>query len=367
MQRDLVVRVQRGDHDAFSALAAGAIGHLSDVAGLILVASLVATCTTGTAPSGVGPTGVAATTEATSGALAGATPLPRSQLLPSVGRILFIVEQPEGNHVVYVDRVGLHDVATTDPTLAKASWAPGDTILFDSEREGNLRHVFRMGIDGLAVVQLTSGGDIQERPTISPDGSLIAFADFEGSFPESHGLWVANGDGSHGRQLTPDGKKYADNADTSPAFSPDGKWLVFERAPDFKSGRGGLFLIHPDGSGLRRLTDDDSGAGYPRWSPDGRQILFSGHYDGTTLLPGPLWVVDVKSGAITALTDPKDPGASSEGDWSPDGTQIVYKYFAPGMDHNELRLIAADGTLQTTFWVPGPSDGGGAETPDWGR
>jgi hypothetical protein len=36
------------------------------------------------------------------------------------------------------------------------------------------------------------------------------------------------------------------------------------------------------------------------------------------------------------------------------------------MNHNELRLIDAEGTHLTTPWVPGPLDGGGAETPDWG-
>jgi hypothetical protein len=94
--------------------------------------------------------------------------------------------------------------------------------------------------------------------------------------------------------------------------------------------------------------------------------LFSGNYEGKTFIPGPLSVVDVASGAVTALTDPNDPGAASEGDWSVDGTQIIFKYFAPGMDHNELRLVDADGANERTFWVPGPSDGGGAETPDWG-
>jgi Tol biopolymer transport system component len=327
----------------------------------LLGASMLAGCSASASPTPAGPT-----PETSPGSVSSAPTLATPLAIPTTGRILFIVEHDEGNHVLYIDQSGLHDIATTDPTLAKASWAPDGTILFDSERDGGLRHIFRMGSDGQSVVQLTSGPSIQERPAISPDGSTIAYSESEGAFVKSHGLWVANADGSNPRQLTPDGKPDVDSADTSPAFSPDGAWIVFERAALFTSGQSGLVLIHPDGSGLRRLTDDALGAGYPRWSPDGKQILFSQHYDGTTFVPGPLWVVDVASGKVTALTDPTDPGISTEGDWSPDGRQIAYKYFAPAMDHNELRLVDADGTHESTFWVP-PSGVGGAETPDWGR
>jgi len=326
----------------------------------ILAAGLIAACGTG----GVGPAATTTTSPGgTSGAQPTATVRTTSQPLPKAGRILFVIESESGNRVVYLDSSGQHEIATNDPTLAKASWAPGDTILFDSERDVR-RHVFRMGSDGKSVVELTSGAAFQERPAIAPDGSTIAYAEFEDSFVLFHGLFVANADGSNPRQLTPAGPPGVDSADTSPAFSPDGKWLAFERL--LGSGEAGLFLIHPDGTGLRRLTDDALGAGYPRWSLDGKRILFSQHYDGTTFVPGPLWVIDVNGGRPIPLTDPNDPGASGEGDWSPDGRQIVYKYFAPGMDHNELRLIDADGTHMTTLWVPGPSDGGGAETPDWG-
>jgi TolB protein len=333
----------------------------------ILAAMLLAACGSGA----VGPVASRATpTEGPAATTAQATPTStsttRPQPLPAAGRILFIVEDPGGNRIEILDPSGHHEIATTDPTLAKASWAPRDTIVFDSERNV-LRHVFRMAADGTSVVQLTSGAAFQERPAMSPDGKTIAYAEFEAAFVLSHGLFAADADGSHPRQLTPNGKRGVDSADTSPAFSPDGTWIAFERVTGLAPGQAGLFLIHPDGTGLRRLTDDTLGAGYPRWSPDGRRILFTQNADGTTFLPGPLWVVDIAGGDPVALTSPTDPGISMEGDWSSDGSQIVYVYFAPGMDHNELRVVDADGTNMTTLWAPGPGEGGGAETPDWGR
>ena len=283
--------------------------------------------------------------------------------VPSDGRILFVIEGSGENRPAFLDKNGLHLIPTVlDTTLAKASWASRDTIIFDSERDVR-RHIFRMGLDGRDVVELTSGDAIQERPAISPDGSTIAYADVVDAYLGADlGLHLANADGTNPRALTKGHNGGVDGNDTSPAFSPDGQWIAFERAVDYDSGKGGLFLIRIDGKGLRRLTDDTLGAGYPRWSPDGKRILFSQRVEATTFAAGPLWVVDIAGGKPTPLTDPKDPGISFSGDWSPDGGQIVFDYFVPGASQTELRVVNADGTHPSTLWT---APGYGAETPDW--
>jgi TolB protein len=255
----------------------------------------------------------------------------------------------------------LHEIATIrDDTLAKASWASADSIIFDSERDVR-RHIFRMGLDGSDVLQLTSGAAIQERPAVSPDGSTIAYADIvDAPLGADLGLHLANADGTNPRALTKGHAGGVDGNDTSPAFSPDGRWIAFERAIDYESGKGGLFLIRVDGTGQRRLTDDTLGAGYPRWSPDGKHILFSQRVEATTFAPGPLWIVDVAGGKPRPLTDPRDPGWSFSGDWSPDGRQIAFDYFLPGASQAELRVMDADGTHPVTLLTCG------CETPDWG-
>ena len=94
--------------------------------------------------------------------------------------------------------------------------------------------------------------------------------------------------------------------------------------------RQGRPVPHPDRwSGLRRLTDDTLGAGYPRWSPDGKRILFSQRVEATTFAPGPLWVVDVAGGKPMPLTDPTDPGLVL-GRLVAGRRQIVFDYFVPG-------------------------------------
>ena len=94
-----------------------------------------------------------------------------------------------------------------------------------------------------------------------------------------------------------------------------------------------------------------------------RRILYTEHQDDLAALSHRLWIVDVEGGAPRPLTRASDPGVWSEGDWSPDGRTIVAKYWRPGWDHNELRLLNADGTDARTLWVS-PS-GHSAETPDW--
>ena len=118
-----------------------------------------------------------------------------------------------------------------------------------------------------------------------------------------------------------------------------------------------------DGSGLRQLTHAaplvPDGA---RWSPDGRQVLFSTDH-GATPSDWAVWVIDADGTDLTRLT-PRDGTLNFESDWSPDGTHIVFKHFEDGDDFNSLRVMEADGSAVVTI-LTNPS-GQTSETPDWG-
>src|SRR2546428_134264 len=97
--------------------------------------------------------------------------------------------------------------------------------------------------------------------------------------PVQTGLFLANGDGSGERALLP-----VTGLDYSPALSADRQWIVFSSTRDARfeevPGRWdhvestGVYVVRRDGTGLRRVTPAGGFAGTPRWSPDGRRIVY---------------------------------------------------------------------------------------------
>src|SRR4029077_11074809 len=71
------------------------------------------------------------------------------------------------------------------------------------------------------------------------------------------------------------------NGIQTPNWSPDGKQLVFT---GFSNGFTDLFIINRDGTGLRRLTNDKFADLHPSWSPDGKTIAFVTAPDSKTAL-----------------------------------------------------------------------------------
>jgi len=108
-------------------------------------------------------------------------------------------------------------------------------------------------------------------PAISPDGKLAVVPVTRYDVGQNKGLtdlWLIPTAGGEARRLTSD-----DGADTSPSFSPDGKWIAFlsKRGEDRKNQ---VYVIATDGGEARRVTHVPNGAEAPRWFPDSRRIGF---------------------------------------------------------------------------------------------
>jgi TolB protein len=122
----------------------------------------------------------------------------------------------------------------------------------------------------------------EQVPRWSPDGRKLVFyrwrsatGDPTEESPDAQAaVFTANVDGSGLKQLTPWKLRCGD-----PDWSPDGSMIICATHPpgDFDGGQGELYAMKPDGSGLRALTKngtDGPRAGHPRFTPDGKAILY---------------------------------------------------------------------------------------------
>ena len=111
-----------------------------------------------------------------------------------------------------------------------------------------------------------------------------------------------------------------------PQVSPDGKWVLFSAVHvDLQANKKTphLWLVPVAGGEARQLTSDPAGEDRGRFSPDGRQVIFTSSRDGSSQI----WMAGFDSGS-GALTSPqKITNISTEADggiWSPDGKNILF-------------------------------------------
>lgn len=107
----------------------------------------------------------------------------------------------------------------------------------------------------------------------SPDGTRIAFA---GSVEASPGIFVVDADGENLVQLAPTRSRFATRPAWSPAALPDGQHrIVFDDTVDDTEENRDLWVVRPDGRGLRNLTHTPGvSEWYPTWSPEADRIAF---------------------------------------------------------------------------------------------
>ncbi|MFQ5399134.1 MAG: TolB family protein [Anaerolineae bacterium] len=111
-------------------------------------------------------------------------------------------------------------------------------------------------------------------------------------------LFLGNVDGRAGEPIS--GEDVVD--DGTPAWSPNGEWIVTGRkSPRVDTGRQ-LWLMRPDGSEAHALTNDQTiHHGVPSWSPDGRYILYQRFNVLTPNQPPGVWMFNMVTGETTEI------------------------------------------------------------------
>lgn len=122
---------------------------------------------------------------------------------------------------------------------------------------------------------------------------------------------------------------------SDPQISPDGSWIVYVRNGfDIlkDKGRSTLWQIAADGSDHRALTTGETEVRSPRWSPDGKRLLYLSVEDKVAQIR----VRWMDNGQVTRLTH---LNRSARGIvWSPDGKQIAFQQFVPAKPVSAVQM-----------------------------
>lgn len=201
-------------------------------------------------------------------------------------------------------------------------------LFFVSERDGN-REVYRLAPGDSAAVRLTQHAAHDYPLAPSPDGTALVVGrlmETPAGYREQLLLWEAHA--ATLRPLTP-----VLGRARHPAWSPDGRWIVFEAdGPSFSD----LYRIERDGTRPTRLTDAPHGSFEPAVSPDGEHIVFASSRDGQA----ELYRMAADGAEQTRL--PASPRDEWNARWAPDGRHIAFLSTARGRD--ELFVMRSDAT-----------------------
>ena len=182
---------------------------------------------------------------------------------------------------------------------------------------------------------------------VSRDGKQVTYV----SYPQND-LWKSNADGTGRVQLT-----FAPLKPVLPRWSPDGKSILFFQFPAGQAKPGHMFVISSDGGTPRELMPQDPHNQMDTtWSPDGSMIAFAGDSNDAAVANGSpsIHMLNVASGQVSDL--PGSRGLFSPR-WSPDGKYLL----AMTSDSSAMKLF----DFQTRRWTEIAK--GTFSWPNWSR
>lgn len=228
------------------------------------------------------------------------------------------------------------EFSTDEVTWMQVDVSPdGQTVVFDL-----LGDLYTMPIAGGEATRIIGGLSFESQPTWSPDGKTIAFlTDRTGV----ENLWIADAGGGNPRAISKDTKTNdRPQIMVSPAWTPDGQFIVVSKSRPPDPGTFGLFMYHRDGGTGVRVgpappPQPGPGAEGPPpapptnkmgavVSPDGRFIYYAQRTGSFTYNARfPLWQIyrhDRETGDVTQVTNAQ--GSAIRPALSPDGKWMVF-------------------------------------------
>jgi len=252
------------------------------------------------------------------------------------------------------------------------------------------KEIWVMDFDGRNQHYVTRFNNLSIEPSVSPDGSKIAFTSYAKGSPA---IFVFSVDPVRDLRFY----NQVASMNGQPSFTPDGKQIVYSSSAGrccrifiagldgrgfrpitsggidaepkvnpktganivFSSGRSGpeqLYMMNMDGADIERLTDGTGEASNPSWHPGGQLIAYAwtrGYAQGAFNI----FTMDVVSRQYLQLTH--DQGRNENPSWAPDGAHLAFMSNRTG--RSQIWSMLADGTAQQQLTRDGLN-----YSPAWG-
>lgn len=230
-------------------------------------------------------------------------------------------DKKTGIYVIDID--GKNLARLTDYYCYALDWSPDSKkISFFCHKMGSPGRIHLIEVDSKKVKKLGDPKMIS-KPFWSPDSKKLVYGYYDPK-KEKSGIYVIDADGKNEQKLSDEDGFYF-------SWSPDGKLITFLIGSS-------IWVMDADGKNAKELATPPKDYWYqvPRFSPDGKKILFSSR--GTKFLSGKpwnIWVMDTDGGNKTELSN-------GVGSWSPDGKQIVFTKFISDINSKDVAIYIMD-------------------------
>jgi Tol biopolymer transport system component len=230
---------------------------------------------------------------------------------PDGSAVAFVRVTREGGDIWLCDPSGgnLRRVTFDDRDVRGIAWTPdGRELVYSSNRAGGWR-LLRVAASGGSPREIRLSGRQAQYPALDPAGKRLAYIDT----PSVSAIWRARLEKDPGNA---DEKPLirSKGVEVGPAYSPDGTRIA---DVSDQSGADEIWVSAADGSQRTRITDMRGPQIWPpRWSPDGRTLLFDGRAAGMS-------EVYSAPSSVSAPVKPKRLAVGSGASWSRNGRSIL--------------------------------------------